>query len=175
MFTPSLNEVVAKIKQSNCQIVVIDGRGGSGKTTFALQLASVLKGRLFSLDAYQNQSGDMFSAYNVEKKFEIQFEKRSFDEDVLLSEISKLPGQFVVLEGCFALKNLRKINNYFAIWLECSASAAADRLNKREITERVEISPDVIRLSTRKWQEAEARYISGFAPQNKADLLVHSV
>lgn len=161
-----------KAKKQKKYVVAIDGRGGSGKSTFSKKLHSILEhSELIELDAYQIDSADIFCPENVAINFDIKFENRQFNIEHINQKILESRHHIILLEGCFSFRNLNSIKLDYTIWVEVNKEIAKERLNNREKTERTEIAPEIIELCTQKYQEAEDRYIKNFNPQNKADYI----
>lgn len=175
-----LELIIQKIKdlqtknRSKPIIVAVDGRSGSGKSTLAKILEQSISSSVrLNLDAYTLRSGDFFSDEHIQKGFEIDFENTIYLIDEIKKEIQKFSNKkVIILEGAFSFKNLEDINFDLKIFVDLDKELAANRLNKRELEERTEIDPEIIRLSTRKWQEAEDRYFLNFNPKDKVDLVV---
>lgn len=154
-------------------IIAIDGRAGSGKSTLAKEIHSQLKNSTyFNLDAYTIEGGDLFNQTNIDLGFEIDFENKEYDSNRIMLEIIENKTDVVILDGCFSYKNLFDIEIDYKIWVEVNKDAALERLIKRELEEDRDIKPEIIRLSSQKWQEAEARYLLDFNPVSKADLII---
>ncbi len=172
----NLNETVQReFKKADKKpfIIAIDGRGGSGKSTLAKKLEINLeKTKRYNLDAFTARNGDFFSDDIIAKKYEIDFENTEYKITDLKREILKSKAQILILEGSFSFKNLADIDFDLKILVDCKKKVAKDRLNNREINERTKIDPKIIKLSTKKWQEAEDRYYETFNPQEKADIII---
>lgn len=154
-------------------IIAIDGRSSSGKSTLSVKLEKLLpNSKRFNLDTFDLNGGEFFSSQNIAKNFEIDFENRQFDIAKIQQEIAQNDYKVVILEGAFSFKNLLEIDFDLKIWVELKKEIASERLNNREINERTEIDPKIIRLSTQKWQIAEDRYLQNFKPKQKADLVI---
>lgn len=169
------SKIVSMIRERNTRVVFIDGRGGSGKSTFARKLAEQSPKYVYvNLDDFQVEGGDLFSPENIQKGFEIDFENRVFREKEIADLIKSDANKIYLLEGCFCFKNLWTITPDLLIWIDIAQERARKRLNDREKAERTEIDPAVIELSTKKYQESESKYIKEFMPMNRADVIIEA-
>jgi len=171
--------VIQKINNLKAQnsdrpiVVAIDGRSGGGKSTLTTKLLKQIpNSKRFNLDAYTIRSSDFFSKELIDAEYKIDFEKTEYDIARIKQEIKESDHGVIFLEGSFSFKNLSDIDIDLKILVELDASTAAERLNNREIKERTDIDPEIIKLSTRKWQEAEERYRLTFQPEKQADVVI---
>jgi uridine kinase len=164
-------------------IVVIDGRGASGKSTLATLLLSVLTDVVVvSGDDYFERHDDpvTWGAFNEER----------FDTDVLSAlrsgrrTISLQPHDFsrsgltpplthdvragVVVERCFGFG--LSVEWDVRIWVETPRAVCLERGIRRDATD--ELGDRVVRAWEDVWQPREDEYIRQFRPQEKADIVV---
>ena len=156
-------------------IIALDGLAGSGKSTLAKKLETQIDdSKYFNLDAYTIEGDDLFSQSNIDSGFEIDFENKKYDTKRILTEILENEADVIILDGCFSFKNLQDIDIDFRIWVDADKTVALKRLIERELQEKRNIKPEIIKLSSQKWQEAEDRYLLDFDPQSRADIIVSS-
>jgi len=81
MVIPSSIKYACKvIEKFDSPIIVIDGRGGSGKSTFAKLLQqNIPESMVINLDDYQVDSPDLYCQKNIDCNFDINFEDRQFN------------------------------------------------------------------------------------------------
>lgn len=165
-------EIKDRLQTNQSMIIFVDGRGGSGKSTMVKNLAEIIDNSLIiNLDAYMLDSMDMFSRDNIEREFEINFENRRPDIEKIRKVIEESNAQVIFLEGCFSFKIIEIIPDV-RIWIEVNEQEAKKRLNDREKNEHTDIDPQIIELSTEKWQDAEERYLNDFKPKEKSDFIL---
>jgi len=177
VFSSVFDKIIDKIQKSKKSdkpfIIAIDGRAGSGKSTLAKYIHAQINNSIyFNLDAYTVEGGDLFNQSNIDRGFEIDFENKKYDTSRILTEILENKADVVILDGCFSFKNLPGIEMDYKVWVELNREIALERLIKRELEEDHDIKPEIIKLSSKKWQEAEERYLLDFDPISKADLVV---
>lgn len=172
-----INAINLKIRDKDKVVVLIDGRGGSGKSTLSQLLADQLSDTLIiNLDLYTVSKIDLYDPINIGKNFEIDFKNLEYDEDSIDILIKKVSNKFIIIEGCFSFKNIQSIDIDFKIWVEIEKNTARDRLNYRERNDkgRVHLSTEVIELATKMWQKSEDEYINEFNPIINTDFVYHS-
>lgn len=177
--TSGLDRIANLIKANSHHPIVIkiDGRGGSGKSTFANRLAELLEEAcVVNLDAHVVNGIDLFSAETIRKNFEVDFQDTSYDELALMDILNNKKFKYYIFEGCFSFKNTEFIKADYNIWVDISKDEAADRLNQREKNDssHSHFPVELIALSTKKWQESEDMYIKNYNPIEKADFIVSS-
>ena len=169
------------------KLVTIDGRGGSGKSSFAKALVS-------SNPEYQIIQIDHFPCTTEDYAFHDSGTQTRVDTSRIINEaiepllagdiarysttrwwgsdmqqnaINIQPGGVVVIEGCYAL--LPKLREYYAysIWIECTSTVALERAIKRDGEQ-----------SREAWENAyylnEENYIKKFNPKEFANLIVEN-
>ena len=174
-----IHQLLAEIVDAGARLILIDGRGGAGKSTAAKQIVDKLQelnrsAEHFNLDQYQEESADLFSQKNIELGFDIDFQGRPYDLKKLTRALEYSSAEFKIVEGCFSFKIAELLDPDLKVWVELDVMVAADRLNKREMVDRPEISSDIIELSTLKWQESEDKYIDEYHPAEIADVVLNN-
>lgn len=182
-----LEKIEAAQSEGTTKLIAIDGRGGSGKSTFAARLIELNPGlELLELDSFPcsaeeypfHQTGTqtrvstkriLHEALEPLKNGQTAIFKKTFwwktdDEHPTISVPS---GGAVLVEGCYAL--LPELRPFYdlSIWVECSSQEAIERAIGRDGEE--------IRL---QWETAyfpnEESYIETYNPRDFADLVVKS-
>lgn len=174
MLQDKIIETILSIQRDKI-VILIDGRGGSGKSTIAKELASRLQDSVtYNLDEYTVDPTDLFDPEIVAKNFDIDFENTEYDQVKIVKEIDHSKNKYHIIEGCFSFRNIYQIKPDLKIWVELDKELSAERLNLREKQDpsRSKIPPEVIELSTSKWQEREDIYIVGANPKDAADFIV---
>ncbi len=176
-----INEILSainlKVGDKEKVVILIDGRGGSGKSTFSHKLAKQLSNALvLNLDLYTEDKIDLYDKSNIEKGFGIDFKNIKYDEKDLERITKESSIKYIIIEGCFSFKNIRSIKADFKIWVEIESGIAKDRLNFRERNDknRTNLSTEIIELATKMWQKSEDEYLEEFDPIGEADFVYFS-
>ncbi|WKZ24109.1 MAG: shikimate kinase [Candidatus Dojkabacteria bacterium] len=172
-----LNQLKEVSQTEEKVLIIIDGRGGSGKSTIALQLSEILKDALvIPLDAFTVNQIDLFHPDIIAKNFAVDFSQTQYDEVRISHEIARTDKKYIILEGCFSFKNLTTIPYHYSIWVETPREVAANRLNSRERNDpgRKHLQTEIIELSTKMWQKSEDAYITAFKPQLTANVVLQN-
>jgi len=180
-----LQEIIKLNK--NIWLIGIDGCGGSGKTTFALELLKNLSGAyLVHMDDFykpkklrkeQNQNSgvgsffdwkrleeEVLKPYRVNRK--INFRKYYWGLDSLSDWISIPSGFNIIIEGVYSTR--KELAGYYdlKIWIECKKKTRLqrgierDRLNMKEYWEKV-------------WMKQEDEYLINHKPDLAAEIIIN--
>lgn len=155
------------------RIIAIDGLGGSGKSTFALQLACALGGVVIV------QTDDFATADNpidwwpdllervlvpISRGEVARYERsrwgREVDDELVVVE----PTEFLVLEGVTASREAFAPYLTYSIWVDAPAPLRLQRGLDRDGHDALE--------QWRAWMAQEERYRSRERPDDRADLVV---
>lgn len=170
------------------RIVLIDGRSGSGKTTFAVQLARSTGAALLHLedlypgwDGLLAGSGAVAPALNTGSYQRYDWGSGAFTEWIALD-----PSRPLVIEGCGALsrENLAAAHRFArlrgvgpeagtvpdalirSIWMECPAELRRARALARD--------GEMFRPHWERWAAQEAAHFAQHAPVALAAEIVHA-
>jgi adenylate kinase family enzyme len=158
-----IEQITKLLSDLKSRVILIDGRGGSGKSTIARKLQTLISG---SQDAIV-----MFTPEMIQNDFDIDFQNRRIDIQSLKSKLDVLSG-ITILEGCFSFKLKENFENPILIWIDVDKTESALRLNRREIDEHPELEEFLVKRSTQKWQESEDEYILQMRPLELADVVL---
>ncbi len=167
-------------------VVAIDGRGGSGKSVLARQLAAGWPGAaVVEMDDFYRPSGDrvarpLVHGGNFDRERLItevlepvsarragRYRRYDWGED-RLAEWHDMPADAVVLiEGVYSTSRLMRRFCDYAIWVDCPYDTRLQR--------GVERDGEAMRtVWVGEWMPAEDRYVAGEHPDARADLVLDS-
>jgi uridine kinase len=171
---PSAPSPPATGRPPEAGVVLVDGIDGSGKTSFANQLAEILGAggcqvalvhvddfrRPVSWDDPRGEAEVYWSSY--------------FDLATLETAVAGIAGsgRLVVLEGIFTLR-LPTLARHPLIYLEVDYEVAARRILARDVS-RGRTPEDVIHRIEMRYFPAQRRYRSDYSPCERATTLVDS-
>ncbi len=176
----NLQKLVDKIiflkKENQNLLIAIDGRGGSGKTTFAKILQNKLSNSIiFHLDEFnyplikedyqklvkqiitplKNNQKAIFQVYNYKNKIYKDFKKIDSNK-------------IIIFEGVTTLSlNLEKYFDY-KIWIQCPIKIG----NKRGIQRELKLTGNDITNIWNNFKISEEKYINDEKPENNANLII---
>ncbi|OGK29522.1 hypothetical protein A3B02_02245 [Candidatus Roizmanbacteria bacterium RIFCSPLOWO2_01_FULL_42_14] len=140
-----------------CVIVAIDGRSGSGKSSFAKKLQEFLpESRIVHLDEFDLYEGSPNIQRLIEKVI-----------SPLITNSKK--AEIVILEGVFALREKLLAYYDYKIWVDCPKEIGFERGLKRDIALNGIDNSDRWRDY---WLPKEEEYIASENPHAKADVVV---
>lgn len=159
--------------------IAIDGRGGSGKSTFAELLKTKLPGFVvLNGDDYFEPVDDptVWGKFNDDRfandvieplKVGNRFNYRPYDwhTDPHITEQNIEVAKGFCLERCYAFKF--DLDWDLKIWIEASKEACLRRGLAREKMPREKIIP-----AWKVWQRREDEYMRDFKPQEKANMVI---
>jgi len=178
-------DYLQKEKNKNPIFIGIDGRAGSGKTTFANKIKtinpsiSVISGD----DFYEQIPSSLYKKHSFEYKYKVYFNQSYFIKNIL-SPISKSkeisyqkynwekksfseckifsPTSVVIFEGVFMCSP--ELINYFdlSIFLEANRDLCLDRLKDRDTPQQW----------MNDWQDTEDWYFENYKIKTFVDILV---
>lgn len=174
----NISEIVEKIKKikspNETMLIAIDGRGGSGKSTFTDELKKRLENvtivRLDDFDYPADRKRLLEQVIKPLKSGERAKYQRYDWGTKQLEEWNEIPpGEIVIIEGVSALHEL--LNEYYdlRIWIECPAEVGFKRGLKRD---REVYNVDTTDQWINEWMPEEEKYISIHNPQQKADMII---
>ncbi|QUG42583.1 (d)CMP kinase [Psychrobacillus sp. INOP01] len=184
----SYDKLVHYIKQQltikETVIIAIDGRCGSGKSTFASTLANELNGQIVQMD-------DFFLPVQLRTKERLQqagenIHYERFNEEVIIpitrgedialqsydcttdsfKELQKLPKKFLfIIEGTYSL--YQKIRDIYdvKIFMTVDSSIQVTRIKERNGIESLGIFQQ-------KWIPLEEKYFSEYSIENHCDVTI---
>ena len=184
-------DLITKIKitplKTKTKLIAIDGRGGSGKTTLACELAAGMKNvTIISMDDFylpsnlRDNSNPLYFNFNIKRlKREVldllskdepaKYRRYDWGTDSLAEEHTIKPGEIVIIEGCYALHNLVRDFYDFSIWMEIDKDFALTRGVSRDLLQEKDADP---KAKMKQWKEdfqpKEDRYIETMKPKDFA-------
>ena len=149
--------------------VLVDGRSGSGKTTFAAELARRLDAELIHLDSiYPGWSGLEEASRHVHDELltgnPARWRRWDWEADAPAEWHMPNPERAWVIEGCGALSWDNRLQASFAIWLD-----APDEVRHRRALER---DGELFAAHWQMWADQEREFIDREHPQELADLVL---
>jgi uridine kinase len=162
-----LDAIAALRQKKPVVLIAIDGGGGSGKTTFANELAAKLgEAEIVSMDTYYHRPAgeDTYSERDpIYQYFDIETLKLDVLEPIHSGKSPKLG--VVIVEGIGTLGI--KLRDYFdyKIWLEASPATRRSRGLQRD-------SEDHAQIWDTHYLPEDARYIAEQSPADVADVIV---
>lgn len=190
-------EKILELKKTKSRIVVaIEGRAGSGKSTFAAKLAKLLPATTVESDGFYLPKVNR-SEKTLEETFDydldrlqvevitpfLKGEKRTsylrynwgdwagVDFDGLENKIDLEFENILIVEGCSALNSKLSESVDFKIWLEKDEELASNWAVKRDISS-YNLPPQKIATDFTKWRADYSKYIEKHKPQEIADINV---
>ena len=185
------DHVLAKISELDSdyatKLVAIDGRGGSGKSSFTKALVSINpEYQIIQIDHFPCTAEDYaFHDSGTQTRIDTSRIINEAIEPLLAGDIARYsttcwwgsnkqqnalsvkPEGVVLLEGCYALLPILRKYYSYSIWIDCAASVALKRAIKRDGEE-----------SREAWENAyylnEESYIKKFNPKESANLIVEN-
>ena len=174
-------------RKTKTKLIAIDGRGGSGKTTLACELAAGMKNvTIISMDDFylpsnlRDNSNPLYFNFNIKRlKREVldllskdepaKYRRYDWGTDSLAEEHTIKPGEIVIIEGCYALHNLVRDFYDFSIWMEIDKDFALTRGVSRDLLQEKDADP---KAKMKQWKEdfqpKEDRYIETMEPKDFA-------
>ncbi len=159
-------ELLARLSASSRPVVLIDGRSGSGKSTFASELAPAIGAQLVRLDdIYPGWNGLQAASDHVHEHVLAQHPRwRAWDWG------ADRPGEWhpldplvpIVIEGAGSLSGANRALATFGIWMEL-----ADDIRKRRALAR---DGDTFAPHWASWAAQEERFAAREQPRALADL-----
>jgi uridine kinase len=158
---------------TDVKVVAIDGGGGSGKTTFAKNLAQLLGSpHIIHTDDFASwdqpiEWGQRFLdqvLLPLSSGQHLRFQRYDWVRRQLGEWVDIDPGELLVIEGVSSMRRAFIPYISFSIWVEASAEVRLARGLERDGAEMLE--------QWRSWMAAEDRYVAEETPQLSADLVV---
>ncbi len=188
-YNSQINKIISEIGKLNKPnlVIGIDGCGGSGKTTFALELLKNLPGTyLIHMDDFykpkkfrneQDQNSETGSFFDWERLEEevlkpfsvngkINFRKYNWQHDSL-SDWFNIPFGFnIIIEGVYSTRKELAVYYDLKIWIDCKKETRLKRgierdgLNMKEYWEKV-------------WMKQEDEYLKNHKPDLAAEIIIN--
>jgi cysteinyl-tRNA synthetase/very-short-patch-repair endonuclease/uridine kinase len=153
-----------KEKPNKPLIITIDGRGGSGKSTFAEKLielipnsAAIEQDKFLEFMKGMDTKSDSWNHRNFE------LDKQSLQEELENHKDKKV----IILEG---IKSFANIESDLKIWLDSSQKDNKQRAKKRDV--KGEVNSDGFEIFWQEFEVHSQKYIQDFKPEEKADFIV---
>ena len=157
------------------RIVAIDGAGGAGKSTLAVQLAEALgNAPIVHTDDFASWEDPIdWWPQLLEEVLEplargetARFRRSSWgrEEDESWAEVA--PADFVILEGVSASREAFRPFLTYSIWVEAPAEVRLERGLERD--------GEAARAQWEEWMAQEDRYVERERPHELADLVLKS-
>lgn len=166
-------------KEGQTLLVAIDGRGGSGKSTFAHKLQGFLENAtIVQLDnfAYPNGGVDRQRVLDqvilpLKSGREAKYQRFDWKTQKLEEWHTIVPGGIVIIEGVLVLHDSLAKYYDIKIWLECPPAVGFARGVKRD---KEEYGVDTTRNWLEEWMPEEKQLIAEQNPQQKADIVIQT-
>lgn len=145
-------------------IIAIDGRGGSGKSTFAEKLTNLIQD---SITIEQDKFLEFMKGMDTKSD---SWNHRNFelDKQALTKELEKHKNKkVIILEG---IKSFANTQSDLKIWLDSSQKDNKQRAKKRDV--KGEVNSDGFEIFWQEFEHHSQKYIEEFKPQKKADLVI---
>lgn len=184
-----LHKILETIKstpqKTATKLIAIDGLGGSGKSTFAKNIAAINPSiKIAELDKFPHlpkehpyhpagaQTRVNLQRFEKEVLIPLTLDKEARFQNTFWWETDEKPkwftiqpGDLVFVEGCYSFhKDIRQYYD-FSIWIECAADIAMKRAISRDGEKGRAIWEEVHAPNEKKYVEAQQ-------PQNFVDLIV---
>lgn len=153
-------------------VLLVDGIDGSGKTSFAGQLADAMHSRgvdtaLMHVDDYRRPVAWDHPAGEAAVYWERYFDLAAVERDVAAACGE---GRTVVLEGIFTLR-LAGLGSAPLVYLEVDYEVAAERILRRD-TAKGRTPAEVRHRIEQRYFPAQRRYRATYRPSDRAAILV---
>lgn len=190
-YTELITKIRNTIPDRKTKIIALDGRGGSGKTTLACELAQQLKDvHIIAMDDFYLQSNlrensnPIYFNFNIKRLLRevivplsndttAHYQRYDWNTDSLAETHEVIPGGTVIIEGCYSMHKLLRDSYDFKIWIECDKELALLRGVSRDIMNEKDVDHKAkMKQWTEDFQPKEDIYIETMTPQDYADYVL---
>lgn len=186
MYTELVKDVIRQMKETHGHVIAIDGRCGSGKSTFAKELCEALQADLIQMDDFflqkaqrtaeryatpgENVDHERVAQVLTEWKKKAPFSYRKFDCTTMsLGTEVQLPvvHEYLVVEGTYSFhRDLLPFYDY-TVFFTISAEKQKHRILKRN-------GEQGLKMFLEKWIPLEELYFTQKDPAKYADVIYDS-